>query len=300
MNGSKVKNILAHKEILAWILKHTTVEFAEFSIMEIMECIEGEPEISIVKVNTGETNKKEKITGDNGADEVPNEGSIYYDIRFHVFVPNRGERIKILLNVEAQKNFYPGYEIVTRGIFYAGRMISAQLGTEFEIPDYDGLKKVYSIWICMNAPEYIGNAISQYSIVKGDIVSGIPDKKCAYDKISIIKICLNEEADSKNDFLKMMNTLLSSEKDAEEKKKELKNEFHIKMEYDFEKELNLMCNVAELVFEKAIKEGMEKGMETKLLEIVQKMSGRELTEDAIAEMLDEPVEKIRKMLENSK
>ena len=51
-----MKNILSDKEILAWILKSTTSEFAKLSIEEIMECIEGEPEVSRVKVNPGESN----------------------------------------------------------------------------------------------------------------------------------------------------------------------------------------------------------------------------------------------------
>lgn len=38
----------------------------------------------------------------------------------------------------------------------------------------------------MNAPDYIGNAISRYTLVKDDLVSGIPDKKNSYDKISIV------------------------------------------------------------------------------------------------------------------
>ena len=59
-----------------------------------------------------------------------------------------------------------GYDIVTRGIFYVSRMISAQLSTEFSKSDYDNIKKVYSIWICMHSPNNIGNAISCYHIEK--------------------------------------------------------------------------------------------------------------------------------------
>ena len=34
-------------------------------------------------------------------------------------------------------------------------MLSSQKGTEFTGRDYDNIRKVYSIWICMNAPDYI-------------------------------------------------------------------------------------------------------------------------------------------------
>ena len=144
-------------------------------------------------------------------------------------------------------------------------MLSAQLGTEFAIPNYQNLKKVYSIWICMNAPNYIGNAISEYKIAKEDIISGIPDNVEAYDKLSVIMICLNQKKeDQTNDsFLKMMNLLLNSHISAKEKKKILQTDYHIPMTIRLGEELNLMCNLSDLVEEeareKALKEGHAKG-----------------------------------------
>ena len=41
----------------------------------------------------------------------------------------------------------------------------------------------------MNAPDYIGNAISFYNFQKRDAIPGIPDAKEAYDKISVVMIC---------------------------------------------------------------------------------------------------------------
>lgn len=78
-----------------------------------------------------------------------NEGEIRYDIRFYVILPNvlpDGKRRKLLINVEAQKEYYTGYTLVDRGVFYGARMLSAQIDTEFIVPDYDSIKKVYSIW----------------------------------------------------------------------------------------------------------------------------------------------------------
>lgn len=256
-----IKNILSEKEILAWILKSTTSEFAELSIEKIMKCIEGEPEISKVKVNPGETNvlgnSQRKIVGAKNEDKVPNEGTITYDIRFYAYVPGKKKRIKIILNLEAQKKFYPGYQIVTRGVFYGGRMISAQLNTEFEIPKYDDLKKVYSIWICMEAPQYIGNAIARYSLEKKDIVDGIPDNKQAYDKLSVVLVCLNENMEKRTEFLDMMNTLLSQTMDVEQKKKILEEKFHIGMKSRLGEKVNLMCNLSDLIEERGIAKGRE-------------------------------------------
>ena len=41
------------------------------------------------------------------------------------------ELAKILIDVEAQKDEYTGYDLPIRGIFYCSRMISSQLGQEF-------------------------------------------------------------------------------------------------------------------------------------------------------------------------
>lgn len=283
-----IKNILSDKEILAWILKNTTTEFSDLEIDKIIECIEGEPEISSVKLNPGETNAVRKITGNKNEDKIPNEGTIYYDIRFYAYVPIEGKRIKIILNLEAQKNFYPGYQIVTRGVFYSGRMISAQLDTEFEIPDYDGLKKVYSIWLCVEAPKKIGNSISSYSLEKKDIVPGIPDNKEAYDKLSVVMICLNEKMEKATEFLDLMNTLLSETKSVEEKKRELEEKFHICMKDKLKKELNLMCNLSDLVEERAI--------ERKLRELVKRMVKKGWSVVEIAEALGEKTETIQNIV----
>ena len=165
--NAEAKNILANKRILAWILKHCAVEFKDMAISEIVSCIDGEPEISSIPVSPGRQSEiPEKITGLVTEDIIPNEGQVTYDIRFSVRIPlkEKKETIKLLINIEAQKKYYPGYDLVTRCIFYLARQISAQLDTEFTADNYDNIKKVYSIWICMDTPKYAQNTITKYEI----------------------------------------------------------------------------------------------------------------------------------------
>ena len=157
------KRILANKQVLARILKKTVSEFKDMSFDEIIGCVEGEPQISTVPIHPGVTNSP-TITGMQTEDKVPWEGNIYYDIRFYVRIPRNSGVVKIIINVEAQKNFYPGYYLETRGVFYCARLISAQLNTEFEEPNYGDLKKVYSIWVCFNSSKEQANAIAEYKI----------------------------------------------------------------------------------------------------------------------------------------
>ena len=189
---AQCKRILANKVILAWILKYTVKEFEEMSIRRIKQCIGNDIMISQVRVDPGKTNtstfESEKIIGETGEDKVPGEGEVYFDIRFSVYLPVKGEKVKMIINVEAQKDFHPGYAVPSRGVFYGARMISAQKGIEFTGSNYDGIRKVYSIWICMNAPDYIGNAASRYLIKKEDILPGIQDEPSEYDKLTVVQI----------------------------------------------------------------------------------------------------------------
>ena len=164
------KRILANKIILAWILKYVAEEFADMDISKIKECIGTDVQVSEVNVLPGRTNTpgSERIIGESEEDSVPGEGELYYDIRVSVYYARQKQRIKLIINGEAQKEFHPGYSLITRGIFYGARMLSSQKGTEFTGRDYDNIRKVYSIWICMNATNRIGNSLTAYRITKQD------------------------------------------------------------------------------------------------------------------------------------
>ena len=293
------KRILANKIILAWILKYAAEEFADMDIVQIKECIDADVQVSEVNVLPGRTNTSgsERITGESEADSVPGEGELYYDIRFSVYYAHRKQRIKLIINVEAQKEFYPGYSIITRGIFYGARMLSAQKGVEFTGKDYDNIRKVYSIWICMNAPDYIGNAISYYHIQKEDTIPGIPNKKETYDKLTVVTICLNPRSKKGNRLTKMLGVLLAPEIQVNAKIEQLENEFDIPMKIDMRKELNQMCNLSDYVEELGIKKGIEQGKEQLLTQQVAKKQAKGKSVKEIADELEEDEKVIRKILE---
>jgi len=253
----EIKRILANKIILAWILKYCVKEFELYSLEETERAIEGEPEISRIPIYPG--SKMQKITGSVTEDSIPNEGSIRYDIRFFAIVPGEG-KVKLLLNVEAQKSYYPGYDIVARGVFYCARMLSAQLGTEFSSSDYDNIKKVYSIWICMNVPNYAANTITKYSMYPENMVGDFSAWE-RYDLLSVIMIRLGEkEAEKEHALIGMLSVLLSQKIMPEEKEKILEEKFDIKATVEMKERLNMMCNLSDLVEEEGIRKGMREGM----------------------------------------
>ena len=209
-----VKTLLCDKQVLARIAQHRIEEFWDYDIPTIIECIEGEPEVSIRRVYPGK-DKPEAITGMNSESKELNEGELTFDIRFYM-VTKEQERIKVIVNIEAQKSYYPGYHFEPRAVVYCARMISEQIDREFTTDNYDGLKKVYSIWIFFNAPEKESDTITEYALEKKDIY-GTPVKGGKYDYLSIsfIRLPKGDMSESKNKLLHMLSVLFSEIIDAE-------------------------------------------------------------------------------------
>ena len=255
---AQVKQILSDKTVLSWILKFTTEELKDYPIAVIKSCIEGEPEVGTHRVFPSlapEKEKPEAITGMDTVDKVPGEGEIHYDVRFVVFTPDK-ERIKLIINVEGQKKFEPGYDIVTRGIFYCARMLSAQKDTEFTGSDYDAIKKVYSIWISMENPLYAQHTITSYRISEHPLYGMLPVQK-RYDLMELVLVCLGTpKAKNKgNELHGLLDTLLSPDLLPEEKEKIIYNDYGIETTVELEGGLREMCNLSDLIEERGIEKG---------------------------------------------
>lgn len=258
------KRLLANKIILAWIMKSCMEEYKNYSPAEIAEkYIEGVPQIAQVAVDPDETNVMdgESIHGMNTEDVTQTEGRVTYDIRFMAIAPKSGEYIRLIINIETQNDFYPGYPLVMRGFYYCSRMISAQYGTEFTGSHYERIKKVYSVWICMNPPINRRNTIAQYSIAEKSLVGTVSEAEENYDLMTVLMICLGQpEGENYEGILKLLEVLLSSQRNPEEKKRILQNDFEIKMTKELESEVSLMCNYSKGVEEQGIARGMEQGI----------------------------------------
>ena len=246
------KQVLANKIILAWIIKGCIQEYNDYSIKEIADrFIEGEPEVSKAAVHIDEI--AEFITGMNNESATMKEGTTTYDIKFRALLPEMDEVLDMIINVEAQNDFYPGYPIVKRGIYYACRMISEQYGTVFTKSEYNKIKKVASIWICPNPPEYRRNTITGYKMGEHGIIGSVQEKESNYDLLKVIIVCLGgEDKEGYNGVLRMLDVLLSQDTEPSTKKKILQEEFGIPMTTKLEGDVDTMCNLSKGVYEKGI------------------------------------------------
>ena len=283
---TNIKYLLADKQILSHILKYTVNEFQDMDIEDILGCIGDDIEVGERPIDAGLSNLG-RVKGTITEDNIPGEGIIYYDIRFTAYL--REKEMKILINIEAQKSTdfgKLGYHLENRIVFYLARMISAQKQTEFFHSDFDNLKKVRSIWICMDSEEtedsieeigfdrktVFGNKRSSYhtDLMKGIIVN-IRSEGDSSSGIAVKK--------SQNVLIAMLEELVSR-KDASEKKRILADEYGMTMTVELERRIQIMCNWSESIREQARMEGRMEGR----IEAIEGMLRVNITREQILSM----------------
>ena len=264
------KRILSEKDVLGWILHECLEEFKGISPAEIAStCIDGDPEVGAVALHADDA-AGTLVSGLNSEDSSLDEGTVWYDIRFRALVPGTGDLVGMIINVEAQGDFYPGYPLLKRAAYYCGRMISSQYGRVFTRSHYEKLQKVCSIWICPNPPVDFRNTITRYSLSEEQLVGHASLDQSEYDLVEMVLACPDGDQQQKGDgLLRLLGTLIASEKSAEERKEIISDEFGIAMSERLSDEVAEMSNVSkgleEMWYRQGIdrgyRDGMEKGFE---------------------------------------
>ena len=130
----------------------------------------------------------------NNEDSTLTEGTVHYDVRFDAIAPTAvhdaasQDVIRLIINVEAQTAFNPGYPLTKRAIYYCSRMISAQHGSIFKKSEYEKIRKVYSIWVCTKPSDEFQNTLTRYSIRSEHLIGNTTEKLENYDLMSVVTI----------------------------------------------------------------------------------------------------------------
>ena len=251
------RRLLSQKIILAWIMKSCLDEYRDCNVKDIAEkYIEGTPQVGEIPVAPDETNAP-RIRGINSQDTSLTESSTAYDIRFMASAPTSDELIQMIINVEAHNKFNPSYPLIKRGIFYCGRMLTAQYGTEFTHSEYQKIKKVVSIWVCMAPPNERKNSITRYHLTEENLIGNVKEPVRNYDLIDVVMVCLGgEDRENYNGVLKLLDVLLSPKAGEAKKRQVLQQEFDIPMTETLEAEVYEMCNLSEGVRDLGRTEGI--------------------------------------------
>ena len=288
---TRVKRLLAQKSILAHILVKTVDEFKGMKPEDVVKYIEGEPSISVVPVEPGLANMEkpdaagQRIVGLNTENAEINEGLVRFDIIFYVRMKNGLSQI--IVNIEAQKDEPTEYKILNRAIFYVSRLISSQKERDFVNTNYDDIKQVLSIWICMNMDD---NSLSHIHLTKDELL-----KPCNWkgnlDLLNIVLIGITNEIpehDKKYEMHRLIGALLSSELKEQEKLDIIEHEYNIPTSQEFREDVRIMCNLSTGIEERATEKTSEK--------FILNMYKKGYTLDQIADVAETGVDEVEAII----
>ena len=282
--------------------------------------------------------KGSRVVGLNTESEELNEGLARFDIIFYVRLPvgsklsenesmecklsgsksvernlsegkpdKKGELVQIIMNIEAQKDEPSEYDILNRAVFYVCRLISSQKERDFTNSNYNDLKRVYSIWVCMNTTT---DSMCHIHLTKDDLIDTY-NWKGRLDLLNIVMIGLSEELpehDETYELHRLLGALLSQALTAQEKMAILEKEYHIPAETHMRKDVSEMCNLGEGIEERGIKKGFERGIEKGLERGIERgieqgiaiviwtMHRNGFSEEQIASATDKDVKDIKNIL----
>ena len=292
---TRVKRLLAQKSILAHILVKTVDEFKGMKPEDVVKYIEGEPSISVVPVEPGLANMEkpdaagQRIVGLNTENAEINEGLVRFDIIFYVRMKNGLSQI--IVNIEAQKDEPTEYKILNRAIFYVSRLISSQKERDFVNTNYNDIKQVFSIWICMNMDD---NSLSHIHLTKDEML-----KPCNWkgnlDLLNIVLIGITNEIpehDEKYEMHRWIGALLSSELKEQEKLDIIEHEYNIPISQEFREDVRIMCNLSTGIEERATERATEKTSEKFILNMYKKG----YTLDQIADVAETGVDEVEAII----
>ncbi len=288
----KAKKILARESILSYILATTVDEFKGMAVDEVAKHIYGKVYVSKVPTGSGLTNyETENANGDrivvfNTEEFENNEGLARFDILFYVRMKDGISQI--IINLEAQKAKPSGYNILNRAVFYVSRLVSSQKERDFVGDNYDDIKRVYTIWLCMNMDSCIWN----YFHLTNEAYMGNYDWGGKLDLINIVLLGIPNKLPEKGEeyeLHRLLSTLFSVELPPEERIDILQEEYNIAYEDAFRKELIELCNLSEGILE----QGEVRGRTKEAKESAQRMYKKGYEIPVIADLLNRTEQQIK-------
>ena len=169
--------------------------------------------------------------------------------------------------------------------------MAIELRRYFLNTSYNDIKRVYSIWVCMNMTE---NTMSHIHLTKDDLI-GSYKWKGNLDLINIVMIGLAKELPKHDDVYqlhRLLGSLLSKELTVDEKLYIIENEYDIPIEDKIRKDVSVMCNLSQGIKE----EGIAIGESRREIELIKDMRKNGLTLEQISKIAKKDITEIEYIL----
>ena len=172
----------------------------------------------------------------------------------------------------------------------------------FQHSDYDRIKKVCSIWICIGHNNQKNDVINTYKIQETcetkiwhaakedyDLITAVMvyPKKEGVRKAQDIPNAVEQEDENKQRLLELLKILFIKNLVIEDKMEQLQKTYGILMEKEIDKEVMDMCNFSDFIEQRGMEKGLEKGkVETTILYVTKLMQSINISAVDAMNMLD--------------
>lgn len=198
---------------------------------------------------------------------------------------------QIIVNVEAQKGEPAGYHVLNRAVFYVSCLISSQKERDFVKMNYDDIRRVYSVWVCMGMDE---SSMAYVHLTKDDIL-GSHQWEGGLDLLNIVMIGIEDELpahDDKYELHRLLSAVLSMELSAREKLGIMETEYGILLNDRMREDVIKMCNLSQGIREKGREEGRAEGE----IRVILNMYRNNFTIEQIALATEKGIEEVEAVI----
>lgn len=230
------------------------------------------------------------------------EKLITYDLKFTVKNPRlSSDKLLVALHIdlEFQNKYRPtlkdgrSYPLIKRGIYYAARDISSQLGRITLQTNYDDIEKVVSIWIVNeDIPEKLQNTATRYYLSREDFIGTAVEPEADYDLMEVIMIRRGDAKDITEPLFKYLESVYKADI------KEIEAYTPVSGNPELKKEVESMPGMSQVIYNNGLAEGVLQGIsqgitqgieqgQNLLVETVQRLRNGESREEIIASGVDE-------------
>ncbi len=240
------KELIAHAPILALIIRNNVPEAADMPFEELVQRLKHPSSILAMDYPL-----EGCLDGPAHLENTEMDG-----LRADVVVTLKiRDDLIVRVNVEAQNKPRPGYSLDTRSVLYDAELLVDQVRKGWiKGSNYDGLRKVYSIWLISNAPlslqgEIVCHSITTTRIRRDGTKQQLPQPNPGADKLCAVLAYL---PDPKRgivcaDWLSTMGVLLGNSSMAE--RTQALKKHGIVLEPNFEAKVKKMCTLSQGLIE---------------------------------------------------